>query len=243
MIMVQFYGYNDARAIAAYNKHNLTKMFFIFALICCLISIIAIAIPLYELLYVWGVFLFLLLLILFACSLSKYDDKALKEKGIKTKYLFIIDEFKLFRDHKELKEKENIKFYAYQKYILLYLKKSYYYIPKDELTISIRELIERLREVIYGISIEKIILETKKYIDNNLIKGRFKFTKDSIIWELGIHRFTFYIDYHETIIYHDKFRFNKFYINYTHYHVDNSDINNTINILSNKWGKKGIYKS
>ena len=29
--MIQFYGYNDARAIAAYNKRNLTKIFLIFA--------------------------------------------------------------------------------------------------------------------------------------------------------------------------------------------------------------------
>ena len=76
--MIEFYGYNDARAIAAYNKRNLTKMFMIFALICFFISIIAIAIPLYELLYVWGVFLFLLLIVLFASSFSKYDDKILK---------------------------------------------------------------------------------------------------------------------------------------------------------------------
>ncbi len=48
--MIQFYGYNDARAIAAYNKRNLTKMFLIFALICIAISIVAIAIHLYCLL-------------------------------------------------------------------------------------------------------------------------------------------------------------------------------------------------
>ena len=45
--MIEFYGYNDGRAIAAYNKRNLTKMFMIFALICFVISIIAIAIQLY----------------------------------------------------------------------------------------------------------------------------------------------------------------------------------------------------
>ena len=102
--MIQFYGYNDARAIAAYNKRNLTKMFLIFALICIAISIVAIAIPLYELLYVWGIFAFLLLIVLFASSFSKYDDKILKEKGIKTKHLFVIEEFTLFKDGKEIKE-------------------------------------------------------------------------------------------------------------------------------------------
>ena len=47
---------------------------------------------------------------------------------------------------KEIKEKENINFYSYKKYIFLDLKESYYYIPKDELTISIDELMRRLRE-------------------------------------------------------------------------------------------------
>ena len=206
--MIQFYGYNDARAIAAYNKRNLTKMFLIFALICIAISIVAIAIPLYELLYVWGIFAFLLLIVLFASSFSKYDDKILKEKGIKTKHLFVIEEFTLFKDDKEIKEIENINFYSYKKNVYLELKKSYYYIPKDELSISIDELIKRLREVKFGTSIERIIQEIKEYVDEDYLEGDFTFTNDTIVWKLGIHRFTFYIDFYETMVNHDKLRFN-----------------------------------
>ena len=235
--MIKFYGYNDARAIAAYNKHNLTKMFLIFALICIFISIVAIAIPLYELLYIWGVFVFLLLLALFASSFSKYDDKAFKENGIKTKHLFIIEEFKLFKDSKEIKERENINFYTYKKYVFLELKKSYYYIPKDELSISIDELAKKLREVKFGTSIEKIIQEIKEYIDENYFAGHFTFTNDTIVWKLGIHRFTFYIDFYETMVNHDKLKFNKHYVNYTHYHIDNIDIKNTIKEFNEKWSR------
>ena len=233
--MIKFYGYNDARAIAVYNKRNLTKMFLIFALICLFISIIAIAIPLYELLYIWGVFLFLLLIVLFASSFSKCDDKILKEKGIKTKHLFKIEDFKLFKDNKEIKQKEHIKFYSYKNYIFLELTKSYYYIPKDELPISINELTEKLREVVFGISIEKIIESVKNYIDCNVIKGNFEFTKDSFVWILGGNKFTFYIELHEIYINHDKLRFNKHYVNYTHYHIDKSEINDTIKELNEKY--------
>ncbi len=233
--MIQFYGYNDARAIAAYNKRNLTKMLLIFALICIAISIVAIAIPLYELLYVWGIFAFLLLIVLFASSFSKYDDKILKEKSIKTKHLFVIKEFKLFKDSKKIK-KENINFYSYKKYILLELKKCYYYIPKEELSISIDEFTKRLREVMHGTSIEKIIKEIKEYIAENYFAGDFTFTNDTIVWKLGIHRFTFYIDFYETIVNHDKLKFNKYYVNYTHYHVDNIDVKNTIKEFNEKWG-------
>ena len=233
--MIEFYGYNDARAMAAYNKRNLTKIFLIFALICFFISIIAIAIPLYELLYVWGIFLLLLLIVLFASSFSKYDDKILKENGIKTKHIFRIEEFKLFKDNNEIKQKEHIMYYSYKKYILLELKKSYYYIPKDELQISINELTERLKEVIYGTSIEKIIESIKDYIDCNAIKGNFEFTKDTFVWILGSNKFTFYIELREILINHEKLRFNKHYVNYTHYHIDKSEINETIKEFNEKY--------
>ena len=233
--MIQFYGYNDARAMAAYNKRNLTKIFLIFALICFFVSIIAILIPLYELLYVWGIFLFLLLITLFAASFSKYEDKALKKAGIKTKHIFRIEEFKLFKDNNEIKQKEHIMFYSYKKYILLELKKSYYYIPKDELQISINELTERLREVIYGTSIEKIIESIKDYIDCNAIKGNFEFNKDTFVWILGSNKFTFYIELREILINHEKLRFNKHYVNYTHYHIDKDEIIDTIKEFSVKY--------
>ncbi len=233
--MINFYGYNDARAMAAYNKRNLTKIFLIYALVCFFVSIIAILIPLYELLYVWGVFLFLLLITLFAASFSKYEDKALKKAGIKTKHIFRIEEFKLFKDNNEIKQKEHIMFYSYKKYILLELKKSYYYIPKDELQISINELTERLREVIYGTSIEKIIESIKDYIDCNAIKGNFDFTKDTFVWILGSNKFTFYIELREILINHEKLRFNKHYVNYTHYHIDKSEINETIKEFNEKY--------
>ena len=236
MIMIKFYGYNDARAIAAYNKRNLTKMFKIFSLICFIISIVALAIPLYELLYIWCVFLFILLIVLFASSFSKYEDKILKEKGIKTKHLFIIDDFKLFKDSKEIKQKEHIKFYSYKNYVFLELKKSYYYIPKDELQISINELSNKLREVVFGTSIGSIIDCVKSYLDNNDIKGDFEFYDDSFVWILGKNKFTFYIELHETYVNHDKLKFNKHYINYTHYHIDKSEIIDMINELNQQWG-------
>ncbi len=233
--MIKFYGYNDARAIAAYNKRNLTKILLIFALVCFFVSIIAILIPLYELLYVWGIFLFLLLITLFAASFSKYEDKALKKADIKTKHIFRIEEFKLFKGNNEIKQKEHIMFYSYKKYILLELKKSYYYIPKDELQISINELTERLREVIYGTSIEKIIESIKDYIDCNAIKGNFEFAKDTFVWILGSNKFTFYIELREIYINHEKLRFNKHYVNYTHYHIDKDEIIDTIKEFSVKY--------
>ncbi len=92
-------------------------------MICIIVSLVAILVPLYELLFVWGVYIFIILICLFAMSFSKYDDKVLKEKGIKTKHLFKIDDFKLFKDGIEIKNKDQIKFYVYKKYIFLEFKK------------------------------------------------------------------------------------------------------------------------
>ena len=115
------------------------------------------------------------------------------------------------------------------------MKKSYYYIPKDELPISINELTEKFREVVFGISVEKIIESVKNYIDCNAIKGNFEFTKDSFVWILSGNKFTFYIELREIYINHDKLRFNKHYVNYTHYHIDKSEINETIKEFNEKY--------
>lgn len=235
--MIKFYGYNDARAIAAYNKSSLTKMFLWVALICIIVSLVAILVPLYELLYVWGVYIFIILICLFAMSFSKYDDKVLKEKGIKTKHLFIIDDFKLYKDGIEIKNKYQIKFYVYKKYIFLELKKSYFYIPNEELNITSKELAKKLREVIYGTSVENIIIDLKSYISQNNFKGKFEFVDDTIIWYLGKNKFIYYIDLHEVYVNHDKLRLNKSYSSYTHYHINFKDIYNQMIDFNDKWGK------
>src|SRR5690554_1515344 len=222
--MIKFYGYNDARAIAAFNKRNLTKMFLWFALICILVSIVAILVPLYELLYVWGVYIFIILICLFAMSFSKYDAKVLKENGIKTKHLFKIDDLKIYKDGIEIKNKDQIKYIVYKKYIFLELKKSYFYIPNEELNITSNELAKKLREVIYGTSVENIIIDLKNYISQNNLKGKFEFVDDTIIWCLGKHKFIYYIDLQEVYVNHEKLRFDKYYFNYTHYHINFKDI-------------------
>ena len=234
--MIKFYGYNDARAIAAFNKRNLTKMFLWFALICIIVSLVAILVPLYELLYIWGVYIFILLICLFAMSFSKYDDKILKEKGINTKHIFKIDDFKLYKDSIEIKNKDHIKFYVYRNYLFLELKQSYYYIPNEELNIASNELAKKLREVKYGTSVENIISDLKNYITQNNFKGKFEFVDNTIIWYLGNQKFSYYIDLQEVYVDHERIIFNKYYLNYTHYHIDFKDIIDQMKEINDKWG-------
>ena len=57
--MIEFVGYNDARAIKAYNKKNLSMVYKWFGIICLIVSIISLITHVYELLYIWGVYFFL----------------------------------------------------------------------------------------------------------------------------------------------------------------------------------------
>lgn len=233
--MIKFYGYNDGRAIAVYNKRNLTRYFFWFALICTIISIISISISVYELLYIWGAFLFILLIALFALSFGKYDDEALKANGIKTKHLFIIDNFKLFKNGCEVKGVKYIKYYVYKTYIFLELKESYYYIPIEELPVEVAEFTERLMEVLYGISIDNIIENIKEYINQNNLSGNFEYDSETIIWYLGEHKFTYYIDLPEIHFNHEKLKFNKYH-NYDHNHIDFNDVINHMEEINKRFG-------
>lgn len=235
--MIKFYGYNDGRAIAAYNKRNLTIFSYLAFFVCVIISIIAVLIPFYELFYVWVAYLVVLLICIFAMSFSKIDNKTLKEKEIKTKHLFVIDNFKLYRDGTEIKNSNDINFYVYKKYIFLQLKKSYYIIPNNEMPIDRKHFINKIREVQFGTSIEKIMAEIKEFVNQGELNGTFEFESEKIIWILGKHKFTYYIDLHEIYVSHDKLRFNKFYMDYTHYHIDFNNVKEQMKEINNKWGK------
>ena len=147
--MIEFVGYNDARAIKAYNKKNLAAFSIGFGMICLIASIVALLIRTYELLFIaWGVYLFFTLLSLFAVSFSRYDDKAFKKSNIKTRRVFKISELKLYRDGKEIKDVKRIKVFPYETYLFLECKKSYYYVPLEESNVPKETLINALYEVI-----------------------------------------------------------------------------------------------
>ena len=233
--MIEFIGYNDARAIKAYNKKNLSLMFIWFGIICFIISIIALIINIYELLFIWGIYLYLLAICLFAMSFSKYDDKAIKELNIKTKHIFQISELKLYRDGKEIKDVKNIKLYSYKTYIFLECKKSYYYIPLNESIVPKENLENAIYEVIHQIDISKIIDEIKIFVKNNEINGEFTYNPNNIIWNIGKYRYKYYIDFIEVYVIKEKSTFNIGYREITHYHILVSEIEDDIKEINQEY--------
>lgn len=222
--MIEFVGYNDARAIKAYSKKNLTVLFFCFGTICIIVSMVALIIPAYELLFIWGAYLFVVAIGLFAMSFSKYDEKALKKCNIKTKHFFKISDRKIYRDGQEIINTKNIKVSSYKTYILLECKKSYYYIPLDETNVSKEKIETALLEVVFQIEIDKEIDKVKEFVENNDIHGEFTYTCNSIEWTIGKYKYTYCIDYIEVYVAKDKLTFNRLYRNITHYHINVAEI-------------------
>lgn len=233
--MIEFIGYNDVRAIKAYNKKNLSMVFIWFGTICLIVSIISLIIHVYELLYIWGVYFFLQAICLLAMSLAKYDEKAIKESNIKTKHIFEISELKLYRDGKEVKDVKSIKLYSYKTYIFLECKKSYYYIPLNESIVPKKNLENAIKEVIHQIDISKIIDEIKSFVTNNEINGEFTYNPDNIIWSIGKHRYKYYIDFIEVYVIKEKLTFNIGYQEITHYHILANEIEDDIKEINQEY--------
>lgn len=233
--MVEFVGYNDARAIKAYNKKNLTRLFIWFGIICSIVSVVALIIPAYELLFIWGLYLFLRAICLFAMSFSKYDDRALKESNIKTKHIFSISDLKLYRDGKEIKNTKNIRVFSYKTYIFLECKKSYYYIPLGESNPAKDEIKTALYEVIYQIDIGKEIAKIKNFVESNNIDGEFTYTHNSIIWVSGNCKYTYHLDSIEVYVTKDELNDNRIYKYITHYHIPISEIIEDIRGISQEF--------
>ncbi len=222
--MIEFVGYNDARAIKAYNKKNLTMLFFWFGFICFIVSIVALIISVYELLFIWGAYLFVAAICLYAMSFSFKDDRTFKELNIKTKHIFKISDLKLYRDGKEIKDTNNIKVFSYKTYIFLECKKSYYFIPLEESTVSKDKIETAIYEVVHQIDIEKEIDKIKDFIESHNIIGEFTYTTNSIIWVIGKYKYTYNIDFREVYVTKYKLTFNRFYRNITHYHIFANEI-------------------
>ena len=234
--MIKFVGYNDARAIRAFNKKNLTVFFIWLGVICFVMSIIAVVIPTYELLLiVWGLYLFFAALCFFAMSFGKYEDKAFKENDIRTKHHFEIFDLKLYRDGKEIKDTKQIKIFSHKTYILLELKRSYYYVPLEESTVSKEILTNAIYEVIFQVSIAQVIDEVKTFVENNELNGEFTLGTDSIVWVIGDYKYTYHIDLHEVYVIKDKLTFDRIYRNITHYHILTSEVIENIKEINQEY--------
>ncbi len=233
--MIEFVGYNDARAIKAYNKKNLTKLFIWFGIICFITSFVALITSVYELLFIWAAYLFLAAICLFAISFSKYDERALKESNIKTKHIFKISDLKLYRDGKEIKDTKIIKLSSYKKYLLLECKKSYYYIPLDAPNPDKVKITNALYGVIYQIDIGEEITKIKNFVENFNIGGKFTYTHNSVIWVLGNRKYTYHLDFIEAYVTKDELNNHQIFQYITHYHIPISEIIEDITIINREF--------
>ena len=143
--MFEFYGYNNGKAIAIKNRHNLQVGACISIIPCVVITIFAFLYNIY-LLFFWLLPLFLFALSFFVSLFEKYDTEVFLQ-GLKQKHKFKIDNKKLIKDGKEVKSTRFIKVREYKKFIFLELKQSYYVIYKNELNCDDKALITEIKEI------------------------------------------------------------------------------------------------
>ena len=144
--MIQFYGYNNGKAIAIKNQYILQQISFICSIICIFISIFAFIFRLYYFLFFWLIPLFFILCS-FVVLLFKNYDTTIFLNGQKQKHRFIIENNRIYKDGKEVKLIKHIKFYVRKKFIFLELKESFYIIPNEELFCEKELLINKLNNI------------------------------------------------------------------------------------------------
>ena len=144
--MIEFYGYNNGKAIAIRNQYNMQLASIISSFPCVIVSIVAIIIKEYMLFLCWVLPVFFFILSLIALLFEKYDTEVFLQ-GEKQKHKFKVDGYKFNKDGKEIKSLDFVKVREYKKFIFLELKQSDYVIYKNELACSPKDLIEKIKEI------------------------------------------------------------------------------------------------
>lgn len=134
---IEMIGYNDEKAISIYSTIKLMP-FILASLILALILLIPALI--FEIYYLLIVFIMpgLLLLCLTFNWIVNLNYKGFL-KGQRVKHSFCLENGKLFKDGKEVKNTDYIKIYKYKKFLFLELKKSCYRINDNDYISGSRE--------------------------------------------------------------------------------------------------------
>lgn len=141
---IEIIGYNDTKAIAIYSAIRLMNIVIISFIISLLFIVPAFVYRIYELLYIFIFPVFMIILTILQYFLNSNYKTYLK--GIKTKHNFCLDSGILYKDGKEIRNKDDIRIYKFKHFLFLKLKKSYYRImDSDYLTGSREELLSHIR--------------------------------------------------------------------------------------------------
>ena len=127
---IYFYGYNDGKAICAYNCICLFWPMVISCVCSFVATILAIAFSFYYLLILWLLFIIFLFVIILNLFFIGYNDKVYL-KGSKTKHVFTIKHGLLFKDGVQIKNTKDIRIYKFKNSLIIILKRSYYRVPNE----------------------------------------------------------------------------------------------------------------
>ncbi|MGM9858720.1 MAG: hypothetical protein ACI311_05705 [Bacilli bacterium] len=112
---IEMIGYNDSKAIAIYGNIKMMPFLIGSFVISCLCLIPTFSFEIYELLYVFILPVFLMLLMIFQYVVNCCTKGFLK--GINTKHKFCLEDGKLYKVGKEIKSISDIRLYRFKNYI------------------------------------------------------------------------------------------------------------------------------
>lgn len=134
---IEFYGYNDTRALAFYTAIIMLQIFIACLIVSLLTIPFAIVFSIYEILYIFIIPGFFLFLVPISYLINvKYKTFL---KGLKVKHKFTLESGYLFKDNKVIKKYDEISIYKFKNFLLLVLAKSYYMVRNADYIEGSRE--------------------------------------------------------------------------------------------------------
>lgn len=161
---IEMIGYNDTKTIAIYGNIKMLPFCISSFAISVLLLIPSLILQIYELLFVFILPTLLLLIMLIQYLVnSKYKTFL---QNAKTKHKICLENGRLYKDGKVIKDIDDIKLYKFKNFLFLKLKKSYYRIDNSDYLSGSRE--EFLSNVCY-LNRHHIYFDLPKKSDDEII--------------------------------------------------------------------------
>lgn len=140
--MIIFNGYNDVAALAARNRKVYLRIALYSLLLVIPFTVIGIVRAEYLCFLSWVFPLFFIFLCIF--TFVKYDNEVFL-KGTRKKHLFKVENQKIYKDGKEIKQVGKIRLYKCKNYLCMKTSGSFFRIPDEEYVLGSRtELLQIL---------------------------------------------------------------------------------------------------
>lgn len=134
---IEMIGYNDSKAIGIYGNIKLFPVFVVSLMLSIIFLIFALFLKRYELMFIFILPFFELLIMVFQYLINTNSKKFLEDSIVQHKFLLKYNV--LYKDGVEVKSVDDICLYKFKRFLFLVLKNSYYRINNNDFIVGSRE--------------------------------------------------------------------------------------------------------